>query len=170
MPCLDSSCQICTYSATAGYNCVRCLSPSYLVPAIGRCVSTCLNGYFPLTTNTTSTCQECPPECLTCTSLTNCSQCSIGYSLNLATLQCVLICPFGSFKYYNATILADVCIRCNLTTGCLDCVGDAVVDGGVSCLLCSSGYYLLDGICYTTCPAGYYTVSGQCRRCNTPCL
>lgn len=60
--CLDAACQICTYSLTAGYNCVKCLPPTYLVPNLGRCVTGCLAGYFAVTNNNSSgsICQQCP--------------------------------------------------------------------------------------------------------------
>lgn len=65
-PCVDPSCIQCTFSSISGYECLACTSGTFLVPILGKCVSQCLDGYYPYSYNTTQECRLCPPQCLTC--------------------------------------------------------------------------------------------------------
>lgn len=62
-PCLDSTCQVCAYSATSGYSCLICRMGTYLVPSLGQCVDACMDGYFVAGANNVTglSCQKCPP-------------------------------------------------------------------------------------------------------------
>lgn len=61
--CYQDDCAQCTYTDAAGYQCLRCVSPTYLVVGMGVCASACLDGYYATLTyenNTTTNMSAVP--------------------------------------------------------------------------------------------------------------
>ena len=101
-----TQCQIDTSNNTSYYK------------AIGKnsCVATCGNGQFSISTNLS--CALCEPYCVSCASLTACSQCQSvagqAYFYNGST--CIVSCPVGQYgRVSNFTCQAcyAACASCN---------------------------------------------------------
>jgi len=120
----------------------------------GNCVN-CYPGYY-LTDD--SQCEQCPSDCITCDSTTNCLVCSEGY---LLTNQQCLPCP-------------NNCFECSTTETCLECwPGYGLTDEG-SCFSCSDSNCaecdVTGNVCYV-CAAFYYVEESTlgCKPCMDGC-
>jgi len=105
---------------------------------------------------------NCPDQCLSCTSLVNCTACKANYSLYTSptymTSTCVSTCPT---TYY--TDQSGWCLRCPST--CVTCRNSTF------CTTCASGYTFTNGVCVNsssnTCITNCVSCSGGiCRACN----
>ncbi|KAL4477067.1 hypothetical protein ABPG72_015380 [Tetrahymena utriculariae] len=143
----------------------------------------CIDGYYYDPAN--STCNQCTPPCLTCSSLSTCQTCQSGQYLNSS--QTCVSCSTG-------------CSSCN-QSGCLQCSDSSASVNASKVCVCQSGFYLMaSGVCQAcslgcstcnqneclqcsdskaspnaskvcVCQDGFYLDSnGACQACNSTCL
>lgn len=137
-----SNCEECTdYSTT----CNPC-SPYYFNYANTKCLTSCPNGYFEDTSDTTNymySCVQCYSTCLTCSTYksTGCLSCAVGRYLS-SSYSCVT-CPTGCSNCLNATY----------------------------CYACSSSYLMCEHVCVSSCPIAYYkdSTNSLCISCYSKC-
>ncbi|CAD8148167.1 unnamed protein product [Paramecium octaurelia] len=115
--------------------------------------SQCLSNQF--LDETTSTCEDCPNECLTCFNEYECLTCQPNYRLVFNT--CILNCQLN--QYYDGTS----CLNCDYS--CKQCQSSNY------CIHCETKYlrYLENGQCL--CYDGYYNQNNiqQCQPCDKLC-
>lgn len=127
VPCTPP-CHTCTPSS-----CLSCTFGHFLLD--GTCVEQCPTGYF--AESSSSTCRQCPPQCVSCISPTQCQECRFG--TNATTLQCVPQCAS----------IAGTCRPCD-PLRCQSCDQSSPLPSDASlgtCLVCYSGLFLKDGVC-----------------------
>ena len=152
-----SPCLTCSGSITS---CVTCISGDYLYGT--TCVSTCPSTTVAVSTASPPQCEDCGPNCKTCTSanVDVCLTCATGYFLYSST--CINTCPTGTYQS------GTNCYSCDTT--CLTCSGP----NNNECTSCNTASatngVLLNNYCVASCPSGYTTVSGVCTACTSPCL
>lgn len=147
-------CSQCSGSATT---CTACFLGSYLLN--NTCYYPCPPTYYP----NNATCEQCEPQCLSCTHTTSyeCSACSSPtYYYNPINYHCEAAC---SPPYY-AQVGSQICELCQLP--CKSCSGMST-----TCSACYSGYFLKNQQCLTNCGSGYYenSTDNTCGQCPTFC-
>ncbi|CAK70789.1 unnamed protein product (macronuclear) [Paramecium tetraurelia] len=115
--------------------------------------SQCLDNQF--VDESTSTCEDCPIECLTCFNEYECFTCKPNYKLILTT--CVIGCQLNQF--HDGTNCLDChysCKQCQSTTYCIHCESTSL-------------RYLENGQC--KCYDGYYDQNTiqMCQPCDKLC-
>lgn len=123
-----SQCKSCSYTnatANTGLICTLCELP-YVV-ASGACTG-CSSSYF--YDQATQKCITCNSNCLTCTSLTQCTSCKTGLFMHNG--QCLTTCPSG--MYADST--TKTCINC-VDLNCAVC---SSLSQGSQCSACKSAY------------------------------
>ena len=119
----------------------------------------------------TMTCIVCPTGCQACSSATQCSRCTSGYSRYLdPTTQyqtCIQACPTGYYSGYSSSVSSYVCQLCD--SSCTACNGSS----SSQCTDCPDSEVLSSGSCFSystfTCPNGTYMDSMQCFACSKGC-
>ncbi|XP_067377534.1 extracellular matrix protein FRAS1 isoform X3 [Channa argus] len=150
------SCWQCT--GPSADNCTSCPSPSSLHE--GRCVPSCLQGFF----IQDNQCQACHPSCQTCSgpSQADCTSCP-----QLASLEsghCRTNCKEGNFL----NVVTGECLKCS--PECQRCTADLQMGVGSICLWCKvPRTWLLGDHCISHCPQSHYAWHGACFRCHPSC-
>lgn len=154
-PCGDL-CEVCGNLA-----CSLCVANAYF--SSNDC--TCIYGYVNSGLNS---CEPCSNNCVSCTSVNECSNCAIGFYLTL-----------------NSDCLAcgSDCDECN-SIECIDCSNGYVLFEG-SCLgNCPTGTFELNGACKAcsdncndctstqcnSCNSGFYPSGSNCIDCSNNCI
>lgn len=92
-------------------------------------------------------CVKCPPNCLTCFALLNCTSCLSGLFLHEG--ECIESCPTFPVRYY-ANVLSSACVW-----------------------ECPTPYFGFNGTgrCELNCPERYYNdiTDNSCKSCPTGC-
>ncbi|CAD8069621.1 unnamed protein product [Paramecium sonneborni] len=160
---LDSYCGISNYSIVVHYckpYCYRCsneLTCDQWMPYDPNIIkveqSQCQSNQF--LDETTSTCEYCPNECLTCFNEYECLTCKSNYKLVITT--CILDCQLN--QYYDGVNCLDCnysCRQCQSINYCIHCESTSL-------------RYLYDGQCL--CYDGYYDQINiqQCQPCDKLC-
>lgn len=96
-------------------------------------------------------CKPCLTECATCTNLTGCLTCSIGY--NYYQGMCLARCPQGFYA---------------LNQNCIACMSNCTSCTTLGCITCVSGYYVTAS--YQCVPIGYFLNSQNSTvKCHPNC-
>ncbi|KRX07463.1 Insulin-like growth factor binding protein, N-terminal [Pseudocohnilembus persalinus] len=175
-PC-DSTCYTC--SGPSNLDCITCQTTPqhYYLTSQTRCYQNCPAKYYAEDSSNPKSCDQCHSNCVTCTSLSVCQTCEIGYQL--ISDFCYQICATNQYLDMST----DTCYNCD--TACKTCTDSTNKD----CITCQDTpqYYYLpdDNTCYLNCPSGYYkdlsinecvscpiqcqacTDSSTCQSCNT---
>ena len=152
----------------ANGSCIDCYSTLGYYLLNNSCVTSCGNttSFLRYADNTTSVCQLCTGNCLTCINATACMSCIDNtFYLYTDTLTCKLTCLlYGG--YINSTLGTQlVCLLC-ADPFCLQCITTAYG----SCTQCNNVSTLNNGICASTCPSiSYYILNSQCILCDISC-
>ncbi|CAD8069619.1 unnamed protein product [Paramecium sonneborni] len=160
---IDSYCGISNYYIVVHYckpYCYRCsneLTCDQWMPYDPNIIkveqSQCQSNQF--LDETTSTCEYCPNECLTCFNEYECLTCKSNYKLVITT--CILDCQLN--QYYDGVNCLDCnysCRQCQSINYCIHCESTSL-------------RYLQDGQCL--CYDGYYDQINiqQCQPCDKLC-
>ena len=99
----------------------------------------------------------CIPNCLTCSSSSDCSQCESGFFSQPSSVACESTCPSRHFPNPSTR----VCEACS-DPHCLDCSSDKNI-----CSSCSTDEkYYLDGSTCSYCPDPFLTGFNSCMSCD----
>lgn len=149
-------------AATAGANCVACLS--------GTLCASCASGYALAPDYSTCRMVCIVRGCLTCPSTTslNCTTCEAGYvsytEFGTNLLKCSLSCATGTVPVTSGG--TTTCTSCSTAVSfCTTC--SAIAGGSIICSACNSGYFLNAGGC-TACsvPLSNCLLCSSASRCN----
>jgi len=116
-------------------------------------VDTCPDGKF---SDSNRTCQNCEPECLKCSSLTQCKKCSAKRVLYNG--KCIIACPLGTVN------ISGECVICK-NSNCNECQPSDLT----KCTFCKDGMFLINNDCLSNCPTGYYPQDKVCEKCDSKC-
>ena len=153
-------CTSCPHACASCKNetCTSCRKGYYL-QMDGSCVTQCQPGQFP---DADGACHECHLSCQDCygPGSNQCSSCHTGKRLYLASGQCLVTCPEGTYREG----LSHFCKPCHAS--CTACAGE----GAGHCTSCSLSKRLMNGFC-VSCEAGYFLSpsSKQCHPCHSTC-
>lgn len=119
----EKVCKVCNFK------CKSCSEPSmcticeegYVLSFDFFCIVQCPSGYF---TGDNRTCAKCPPMCLTCLDLQDCTSCIAEYVMHSS--QCLTECP------KNSWLSSNLCNPCD--SRCDQCLGPTNADC-IECLL-----------------------------------
>lgn len=134
-------------------NCTKCFQ------ACATCStnnpSTCLTCGTSSFLSNSSSCVSCPTTCLSCSSLTVCTSCNYG-----STLQSNWC--YTTIGYPCAKQVQSTCTSCYVGFSLVDgsCVADTTCNGTSSCTTCNTLYYLSSGKCLP-CQTG-----SECYNCD----
>jgi proprotein convertase subtilisin/kexin type 5 len=143
--CDDSSCSSGYVKLIGTNNCTLCFSSCASCSTNNPMVClTCGGSSF---ISNTSSCTACPTACLSCSSLSVCTSCPQGSTLDSGWCYTSLSYPCSSQSKATCT---SCYLGFNLING--GCVVDTSCNGTNSCVNCDKGYYLS---------------SGQCLACST---
>lgn len=141
----------CTTCVSAYANCVSCTGSVLVTTCTG-----CTNPGFFLNT-TTGTCQACGTYCSACTAVA-CTTCT---SSTLIPSGSTCACNATAQMFVNAS--SSSCAACStFQPHCATCVANGT---GVSCSVCSGGYFPVSGVC-TACIA-YCNTCTDTTSCST---
>ncbi|EAR86282.2 zinc finger lsd1 subclass family protein (macronuclear) [Tetrahymena thermophila SB210] len=183
--CQDQNCLKCstlslnTQQANYSQQCLICRQ-GYLLN--GTCVNNCPDSMYNDTQK--NTCELCPKECKTCSSLSQCISCFDGQSLYNGT--CVSSCPDSFYQDQNNCVACPQsnCLICD-KQNCKKCKANNVYiqSENPPCVSCPSTKYVLDKNCnqclqslylnydkqecvsYDNCKDGYYIDGNLCSKC-----
>jgi hypothetical protein len=157
--------------------CFECLNATYCLSCqigyqsqvfMGKCVSTCENGYYAknsINPNYTDSsismkinkiCELCLAECLTCKNGQTCISCKNSNLVLDPGFRCSFSCPSG---YYNNQQICSIC-----TYPCLTCG-----NGPKICMSCIQPFILSGESCISQCGVTEYLKLSECFPCVWPC-
>ena len=116
----------------------------------GECYSDCPTGFF----KNGNICEQCEPNCLTCSGIGQCTKCQ--ENLVLFNGQCIGECPEG-FRNNDGK-----CEKCS-DENCLSCTTSPEI-----CDKCKTLIY--EQKCYDKCPEGTFIYGNTCNKCSENCL
>ena len=178
------------YKTSPSSHCYRCLNTDCKCSLTVACID-CLPGRY----DTASNCEHtCPRECITCTSINNCSECVTGKYGQACASNCTSqcrdgscdkisgICPSGCLDnwYLDSNQICrecrSRCSRCTDFSSCSACASNNYWGPKCEwdCLNCSGNCTKDDGC--LTCYENYYrsyngTLQGHvCKKCPDSCL
>jgi len=157
--CNATICKTCQYSIN---NCLQCADLAVSLNSV--CVTDCGVGFYP---DSYKICQSCNSSCITCVSQFVCSECSIGFIVDVkfnTTLPaiCTDICPDG--KVNDTLRLYGPGVGCRCNPLCQECY--STLD---NCTKCANSSFNESGICVAQCGINYYHVNQICLSCNASC-
>uniref|UniRef100_A0A3B4AGL3 VWFC domain-containing protein n=1 Tax=Periophthalmus magnuspinnatus TaxID=409849 RepID=A0A3B4AGL3_9GOBI len=135
--------------------CESCSDPKAVLH-LGRCLPQCPPGFY----QDHHVCRACAPSCLSCSGPSQCDSCGHqGALLSPDRLQCVSVCPSGSYQHDHMH-----CRECH--SSCSECQGPTEAE----CVSCSHLAALLKhGHCVSDCGPGYYSQDNNCYACDPSC-
>ncbi|KAL4495395.1 hypothetical protein ABPG73_022440 [Tetrahymena malaccensis] len=132
--------------------CLKCLNTNLFITSQNRTCGLCLSAEF----NDGTKCIKCQNNCLSCTSLNDCTKCENGY-------------------YYKNQICNkcdDNCLSCTDKYQCNSCASNYTLYDGL-CFNCEEGNYLDKAKkscqnCHSKCKSCYGQAETECIKCANP--
>ncbi|KAL4453148.1 hypothetical protein ABPG74_015379 [Tetrahymena malaccensis] len=176
---------------------IDCKSSKSLINSnnLKQCVSSCPDGQYPASFQSTLVCSPCNSICKTCSSLNVCTSCQSNQFLDPSSQSCsncdsnCLTCSSSSqqclschqdYFLYNKTCQQDqpqgtycdkskTCQDCQKSYQCYYCQEKLQV-----CLKCIENLYFLNGVCSTQQPPNTYCIKNDnidkyCQNCHPTC-